>query len=112
MLGFGEEDFTLGWLDLGRQLWEEGTELTYTEGLKQTGRAKIFFSEEYKMWSKRSKISYFHDHFKTPSLEVLELKFPKCRSHRPPKAKLSYITLFVQFWIAVEGGRQRTFMSC
>lgn len=89
-----------------------GRHWAYTEALKHTGRTKIFYSEECKMWSKRGKISYFHDHFKTPFLEVLELKFPKVRSHRPPKAKLSYITLFAQFWIAVEGGKKRTFKSC
>lgn len=58
-----------------------GRRWAFTEGLmgswRKRGRAKIFSSEECEMWFKCSKISYCHDHFKTPSLEVLELKIPQ-----------------------------------
>lgn len=79
---------------------------------RQRGRTRIFYSEKCEMWSKCSKISYFHYRFKTTSLEVLELKFPKIQPQRAPEAKLSYTNLFVQSCIAVEEARTWTFMSC
>lgn len=115
MLGLGEEDFTLHSLDLGRELQEEGAELVLRDwwDLVDTGEEQGHCTQEQcEMWPKCSKQSYFHDHFKTHSLEVLELKFPNAESHRAPEAKLSSPTLPAQFWIALEGGRKWTFTSC
>lgn len=115
MLGFGEGDFTLDWIDLGRQLQEEGTELVLRDWWDLVGREEeqgYFTQEQCERWPKCSKISYSRDHCKTPSLEALELKFPDIHSQRAPEAKLPSLTLLAQFWIVVEGGRKQTFMSC
>lgn len=64
-----------------------------------------YFTQKSVKCDPHGKISYFHYHFKTPSLEVLELKFPKVQPQRAPEAMLSYTNLFVQFCIAVEGAR-------
>lgn len=101
MLGLGKEDFTLHWIDLGRQFQEGGTELVLRNQWDLVDReAEQGYStqEQCEMWPTCSKRSYFHDHFKTPSLEVLELKFSNVESQRAPEAKLSSPTLLVQFW--------------